>query len=159
MPVVRTVALRLTKTTDDAQDAAQVALLEILRSAHTFRGEGAVRGWAARIAMRRIVRWNARHGTAARVATAAEGMQPAATMSTVVVDALPRSLDAYLAELSEPQRTALVLRHSMGCTIPEIAEITQSPVPTVKSRIQAALVRVRQAIRRDTRFGGQEAQA
>jgi len=159
MPVVRTVALRLTKTPDDAQDAAQVALLEILRSAQTYRGEGAIRGWAARIAMRRIARWNTRHSTAAREVAASERAQPVTTMSTVVVDALPRPLDAYLAELSEPQRTALVLRHSMGCTIPEIAEITQSPVPTVKSRIQKALARVRQAIRRDTRFGGLEAEA
>ncbi len=160
MPVVRTVARRLTKTPDDAKDACQVALLEILRAAGSYRGDGSLRGWAARVAMRRIARWNARHGTGARPVTAMPpALETAVTLSTVVVDELPRSLGAYLAELSEPQRTALVLRHSMGCTLPEIAEITQSPLPTVKSRIQAALQRVRQAVRRDTRFGGQEAQA
>ncbi len=105
--------------------------------------------------MRSIARWNTRHGTPRSEAVDPD-LHRAPPPSTAVLDELPRSLDDYLDTLPEAQRTALVLRHSMGCTLPEIAEITQSPIPTVKSRISKALDRVRQAIRRDLRFGGGE---
>jgi len=152
MPTVRIAARRLTRGPEDAKDALQVALLEVLRSAGSFRGEGPLRGWASRIAMRAVARFSARqYGAQTDVLDAVP--EQGRWASTVVVDALPRPLSAYLDALPEAQRTALVLRHSLECTIPEIAEITESPVPTVKSRLIKGLQRIREAIRRDTRFG------
>lgn len=158
MPVARHAALRLTRTASDAQDAAQVATLEVLRSAPHFAARGSLRGWANRIAARAVVRWNNRHGTAA-----APDHDPDTTQAPAPpapgFEALPRPLHAYLDALPPAQRTALVLRHSLGFTIPEIAEATEAPVPTVRSRIDKAMSRVRTAIRRDVQLGTQGATA
>jgi RNA polymerase sigma-70 factor (ECF subfamily) len=59
-------------------------------------------------------------------------------------------LDARLrhlvGELPERQRMALVLRYQEDLDFPEIAAILQEPLPTVKSRVQRALARLRQAL-------------
>lgn len=153
MPTIRHAAFRLTRTPTDAQDAAQVATLEVLRSAKHYRARGTLRGWGRRIAIRSVLRWQARHGTAAAddhdpdTEPAPQGPPPGFEM-------LPRPLEHYLNALPEPQRNALVLRHSFGYTLPEIATITDAPLPTVRSRVSAAMERVRKAIRRDVRLGG-----
>lgn len=159
MPTVRTIARRLTRTPADAQDATQVALLEVLRSAGMYRGEGSLKGWASRITMRSVARGAARqHVHAGRTVSddTLATRHPSTTLATDVVDALPRPLREYLDELPDPQRIALVLRHSLGCTIPEISTMTETPIPTVKSRLRKAMERIRQAVRRDVRFGSSE---
>lgn len=158
MPVVRHAARRLTRTTSDAQDAAQVATLEILRSAGHYAARGSLEGWASRIAARCVVRWNARHGTPT-IHEHNPDHAPCASAPTPGSEALARPLEAYLDGLPEPQRIALVLRHSLGHTIPEIAEITGSPVPTVRSRIDKGMTRIRTAIRRDVQLGTKGASA
>ncbi len=153
MPTVRHAALRLTRTTTDAQDAAQVATLEVLRSAKRFQARGTLKGWAGRIAIRSVLRWQGRHGTAASVEHDPD-TEPAPQGPPPGFEMLPRPLEHYLNALSEPQRNALVLRHSFGYTLPEIATLTDAPLPTVRSRVSAAMERVRKAIRRDVRLGG-----
>lgn len=152
MPTVHHAARRLTRTSADAQDAAQVALLEVLRCAGHYGGRGSLRGWAGKIAMRSVVRWSRRHGTP-MLQEHDPDAQPDTSIGDSRHEALPRPLEAYLDELPEAQRTALILRHSMGCTLREIVEITESPLPTVRSRVTTAMQRVRKAIRRDVRFG------
>lgn len=153
MPTVRTLARRLTATQSDAHDAAQVALVEILGSAQSYSGRGSLLGWARTVGARAVVRWRMRSGTRVganpEIVTEVSG----AELSTAVIDELPRPLQAYLDELPEQQREALVLRICAGCTIPEVAELTGAPVPTVKSRISAGLGRLRKAVRRDVEFG------
>ena len=152
MPTVRTVAIRLTRGSADAQDAAQEAMVELLRSASNYRGHGSLEGWARTIAMRSVLRWTRRHApTTAPHDVDADAA--ADSTSTFVLDHLPRPLDAYLDELAKPQRIALILRCSLGCTIPEIATLTDSPIPTVKSRVTRAMEILRSSIRRDIRFG------
>lgn len=152
MPTVRTVAIRLTRSSADAQDAAQEALVELLRSACNYRGDGPLEGWARTVALRSVARWMRRHASPPSPPGVGDEVA-AAPVSTFVLDHLPRPLDAYLSELAEPQRTALLLRCSLGCTIPEIAKLTDSPTPTVKSRVSRALAIIRSTIRRDMRFG------
>src|SRR5687767_2397483 len=53
---VRAVARTLLRNRDDADDAAQKALLEILTSVRTYRGEGSIEGWARRITVRTALR-------------------------------------------------------------------------------------------------------
>ena len=153
MPTVRKIARRMSRTRQDAEDATQVALIEILRCASAFRGDGPLRGWAAKIAMRSVARTGANAAAQAKRDVDTDSPVGFEELSTAVVDALPRPLRSYLEDLSEEQATALVLRHSLGCTIPEVAAITDSPIPTVKSRLSTALARIRQSIRRDIRFG------
>jgi RNA polymerase sigma-70 factor (ECF subfamily) len=58
---------------------------------------------------------------------------------------------AALDQLSEPQRTAVVLRHVADVPVAEIAEVTGRPVGTVKSDISRGLERLRTIIEPEVR--------
>ncbi len=128
-------------------------MVELLRSAANYRGQGSLEGWARTIAMRSVIRWMRRQAPAATSHEEVQSDATADSASTFVLDHLPRPLEAYLDELTKPQRIALLLRCSLGCTIPEVATLTDSPIPTVKSRVTRAMEILRGSIRRDIRFG------
>jgi RNA polymerase sigma-70 factor (ECF subfamily) len=52
-----------------------------------------------------------------------------------------------LSELSIPVREAFVLKHFQGFSFPEIAEIQEVPLATVKSRVFFAMKKVRSAMK------------
>lgn len=146
---VRTISLAVLGHREDAEDAAQNALLEILRSTHSYRG-GSLYGWADRIA----VRTAARHARRRRIRAAKEVNTAHETLGSFSPRApldhsIPRPLLQYLEELPETRRTVLVLRHVLEYSIAEIAEITESSPNTVKDRLLAARAQVRKAVRRE----------
>jgi RNA polymerase sigma-70 factor (ECF subfamily) len=58
--------------------------------------------------------------------------------------------DHRFAVLTEHQKTSVVLRHVVGLSIGEIAEVTGRPEGTVKSDIHRGLERLRQAMESET---------
>ena len=68
-------------------------------------------------------------------------------------EGLPRAVAEYLADLPETRRTALVLRHALGYSIEEVAELTGVSPNTVKDRLLAAREQVRKHVRRDIATG------
>lgn len=147
---VRTIAVAILSHPQDAEDATQNILLELLRSAHTYRG-GSLNAWADRIA----VRTAARQARKRRVRSASldpmadpEMLATSAFLPTVE-HSIPRSISEYLAELPEARRTVLVLRHVLGYSVNEIADITETSPNTVKDRLLQARRQVRKSVRRD----------
>ncbi|MEZ4448500.1 MAG: sigma-70 family RNA polymerase sigma factor [Nannocystaceae bacterium] len=137
----------------DAEDAAQVALLEVLRSAGSFRGEGTIESWSDRIVIRTALRLARRRVTShGRIDDRAEPDRIAgddeADASLARAD-LPRDLQEYLRALPEARREALVLRHVLGYSVAEVAELTGVSPNTVKDRLLAAREELRRMIRRD----------
>jgi RNA polymerase sigma-70 factor (ECF subfamily) len=161
LPQVRRVAWALVTRPADVDDASQVALLELLRAAGNYRGEGPLEGWARRIATRAVMRWSGRQRLReVRTEPLAAAPDPReAWLPSAVVEALPRPLPEYLAALPEAQRTAFVLRHSLGHTVPEIAALSEAAVPTIKSRLLKAQQELRRLIRRDVALGTRPAAA
>ncbi|NVB39661.1 RNA polymerase sigma factor [Pseudenhygromyxa sp. WMMC2535] len=159
LPTVRRVSRGLLRRSDDANDAAQVSLIELLRSASNYAGRGPLEGWARRIATRSTLRWmNKQKRTQERQLAQAqvadlEAHARGSELRTELLDRLPRPLEDYLRQLSEPQRVAVLLRFAMGHTIPEIAELTSTPVPTVKSRIKKGQEELSRLVRRDLKLG------
>jgi len=155
LPQVRRVARALVTRPADVDDASQVALLELLRAAGNYRGEGPLEGWARRIATRAVMRWSGRQRLRdVKTESLAAAPDPRATwLPSTVAEALPRPLPEYLAALPEAQRTAFVLRHSLGHTVPEIAALSDTAVPTIKSRLLKAQQELRRLIRRDVALG------
>lgn len=155
----RRVALHILGDPHEADDAAQQALLTILRSAASYQGHGSLERWASRIMVRGCLRY------ARRVRARGEVDDEAVTLSTkaepVDADALrervPRPVVEYLGELPESQRHALVLRYGLDLSIAEIAEEVGIKEATVRYRLGAGLRRMRASIRRDARFGGTNA--
>jgi RNA polymerase sigma-70 factor (ECF subfamily) len=150
---VRRVARALARNAADADDAAQLSLIEVLRSAHGYRGEAGLDAWAGRIAARTTLRHLARER---RMADSVVAEAPAPSTSTAtdeLQEALPRDLRCYLDELPEAQRTAIVLHHALGCSLDEVAEMAEVSPNTVKGRLRLGLAALRKLVRRDQAIG------
>jgi RNA polymerase sigma-70 factor (ECF subfamily) len=143
MERVQRLSRSLLQNRADASDASQASMLEILKSAGTFRGESSLERWADRIVVRTALRAAAKRR--------AEGV----TMWDDVDMAVNGSSDPsvmvreYLERLSEPARTVLVLRHGFEYSIEEIAELTGVSPNTVKDRLLRAREAIRRIIRRE----------
>lgn len=154
LPVARRVTRALLGAGSDADDLSQTALVELLESARTYAGQGPLEAWARRITVRVTLRWLKRGRRLALVShdeddPGNEPLEPGDDLR----EHIPRAVADYLALLPEPQRIALVLRHALDHTLPEIAELTGAPVPTVKSRVLKAEETLRKLIRRDLNLG------
>ena len=51
-----------------------------------------------------------------------------------------------LRRLSDRQRTAVVLRHSFGCTYDEISRVMGVSIPTVQKHVERALAKLRRSL-------------
>jgi RNA polymerase sigma-70 factor (ECF subfamily) len=154
-PRVQRLARRLLSDAADAEDAAQVALMEILRSAVTFREEASIERWADRIVVRtalRHARDQRRRGLLVSSHVEADDLHEQGE-ADATGEETPRRLEEYLAQLSESRREVLVMKHALGYTTEEIAELTDKPVGTVKDRLVAARKQIRRVILRDLRVG------
>ena len=134
-----------------ADDAAQNSLIEILRSAKTYRGQSSVERWADRITARTALRHKRderRHAPAHDSGVDAEDLQSSPAPSEIR-DVLPRPMEDYLVALPDVQREALILKHSFDYTTEEIAEMTGTAVGTIKDRLVTARRHIRRLIQRD----------
>jgi RNA polymerase sigma-70 factor (ECF subfamily) len=147
---VQSIALSVLGNALDAEDATQVILMEILKSAGSFRGESLM-GWSDRIAVRTAIR-HARerriHGLRFQSAEDLDALAWSSDAALVGAD-LARDLRAYLAQLPEARRVVLVLRHMLDYSIEDIAEATEVSPNTVKDRLLHARQQLRRMIRRD----------
>jgi RNA polymerase sigma-70 factor (ECF subfamily) len=149
-PRAYNLAYRLTGNEEDARDIAQEAFVRVYQALPRFKGQAAFTTWLHRIVV------NTYHDTLRRrkhrVATVAELTQDddeRALLEETVTDGTD-ALDAVLQRertaavqrailaVPEPYRTVLVLFHVLQHSHQEIAEMLQTPVGTVKSRLSRA---------------------
>jgi len=137
LPRTQRVCRKVLSDPVSAKDAAQTAILEVLCSIHSYRGECSIEHWADRIVSRTALR-SIHHERRSRRGEAGD----AALVEGEVTE--PRVLlRECLQSLPEPQATALLLRGYFEYSIDEIAAITNVSRNSVKDR----LVRARQAVR------------
>ncbi|TPV94679.1 MAG: RNA polymerase sigma factor [Myxococcales bacterium FL481] len=154
LPLARKVARSLATNGADADDAAQTALLEILRCAGSYRGAAKLETWARRVAVRVTLRQLRRERK--RRCEPLDRVETEALVSgcdTRSNDALPRTLRDYLARVSPEQREALVLHHGLGYSIPEVGELLNVSPNTVKGRLRLGSAALRRLYRRDLAIG------
>jgi RNA polymerase sigma-70 factor (ECF subfamily) len=154
-PRVQRVARRLLANRADADDSAQIALMEILRSASTYREESSIERWADRIAVRTALRHarDQRRRWSLGAAFDADDVRVPEDANEATHEETPRRLEEYLGQLPAARREALVLKHALGYTTEEIAELTDKPVGTVKDRLVAARKQIRRLILRELKLG------
>jgi RNA polymerase sigma factor (sigma-70 family) len=120
---------------DRGEDAAQEALMAILRNLRKLREPAALRPWARRIAVREAVR-------AARQSRATAGLLPD-NVPAPGQPALGMEIRDQLDRMDPAQRAVLVLRDLEGLSEDEAAAVLDVAPGTVKSRLHRARARFR----------------
>lgn len=138
-------ALRIVRSTSDAEEVAQDALVRAWRSLPRFRGDSAFSSWLYRIVARRAFDraavLKARRNREAGVEGVDDLPGPAAGPDAETRERAAR-LERLVAELSEVPRTVVTLYYYQDRSVAEVAGILQMPENTVKthlSRARAAL--------------------
>jgi RNA polymerase sigma-70 factor, ECF subfamily len=131
------------RRSEEALDARQLSIVEILKSAHTFRGASTLERWADRITVRTALRVAASERRAHRAPVDLERDTTHPTSESVL---LARQ---YLDGISERQRVVVVMRHSLEYSIEEIAEVTGISQNAVKDRLLRGRAIMRRMCRRD----------
>lgn len=150
LPHLRVVAHALLGRTADADDAVQIALMRVLQGLASWRGDAALHHWARKVAANaclRLAEQNRRH--ARGVDDDADVEQVVGSSAAISTDALPSSVREYLDRLPAAQRDVVVLRHALGYSVDEIAELTGVAVGTIKSRLLNGRQALRKLVRRD----------
>ena len=133
---------RLTGNETDALDAAQEAMIAIVRGLPRFDGSARFSTWAYRVSTNACLdelRRRARRPTPGLP----EVERPSTGPAVAEAVAARLDVDAALARLPVDYRTAVVLRDLLGLDYAEIGDVLDIPPGTVRSRIargRAALV-------------------
>jgi len=149
---VYSVIYRILTDPSDAADTTQEVFLKVFRGMKHFNGQSSLKTWIYRIAIHEASnrrRWWFRHKAKETSMEPAENSEysASASINAALVDkhkspfdnAADHEVQAHveqeLRKVSEPYRTAVVLRDIEDLSYDEIAEITQVSLGTVKSRI------------------------
>ncbi|MFC8370821.1 RNA polymerase sigma factor [Streptomyces sp. NPDC057239] len=159
-PHVRRFALSLCATPQDAEDAAQEALIILYRKIGTLRASGALASWMFRIVRNECLRHlrllaSASASASASVAEEA-GSEPAPSAETSVL----RRLDAErialaVSGLPRDQRQVLIMRDVQGYPGRLVAQSLGLSNAAMKSRLHRARAALRQALATDEAAEGE----
>ena len=136
------VCRRIAGSTRDADDAAQEAMIRIVRSLDRFDGRASFGTWAYRIATNASLDELRKRKRRPQLHVVSDGTGPtppetADERSHLEVEAVADRLaiDQAIASLPEEFRTPVVLRDVADLDYAEIAAALDVPIGTVKSRI------------------------
>ena len=142
------VALRVLKVRQDAEDLVHDVFVEAWQKARDFdSGRGSVRSWLlVRVRSRGVDRLRTlqaarRRGLVADAEGAVEAAPVAAVWDSPDRERARKALDA----LPEPQRVLVELAYFEGLTCSEMAAHCAIPIGTVKSRLSAAMSKLRES--------------
>ena len=156
----------------DAADTAQEVFLKVFRGMKHFHGESSLKTWIYRIAIHEASnrrRWWFRHKskeTSMEPMDAASAEHPnfsayeaamvdrhKSPFENAADDELRARIEIELRKVSEPYRTAIVLRDIEELSYEEIAEITRVSLGTVKSRITRGRDALRKVLTGNVKVG------
>lgn len=151
------VALSVTAQRQDAEDAAQEAMVKLWRTAHTYRGECCVKAWVMTVARntaldmkrkqkhRAYLPWETEDGHPYDLPDEHIGSNPeAAYRRREEIEAVWHGI----SELSPTFRQVLILRDMEGLTYHEIARMLGTSEGTVKSRVFRAREKLKNILKK-----------
>jgi RNA polymerase sigma-70 factor, ECF subfamily len=135
---VRRVVSYLAGREQDVEDLAQMALVEILRSVGSYRGDCPLKYWADRIGVRTALRELRRRRLFFWRRQELGELESKESGADEEVDArgLRLRIAALLAKVSPERRAVLVLHHVEGYDLAEIAAMTGVKLNTVRDRLR-----------------------
>ena len=149
---VRTTVYYLAGPDRDRDDLVQSAMLAILRAVGSFRGEAKLETWADRITVRvarkQLAQRSQRESQVARAhdvtaLSASRASEPDAAERRNVLRA---ELARALQRIPDKRRSVVVLACVYQYKLAEIAELTETPLNTVRERLRVGRQELRQLI-------------
>ena len=147
------VAFRLCGNHEDAQDCLQDAMIRIYKAISGFKGQSSFATWVYRITtntcLDELRRRKSRQSTSLDSLLDA-GWSPSDELDTPERHALlsekRREIEQAIAALPDDMRAAIVLRDVQGFAYDEIAQMLNTNVGTIKSRISRGRERLREKL-------------
>jgi RNA polymerase sigma-70 factor (ECF subfamily) len=140
---LRAHCMRILRSSHDAEDAVQEALLRGWRSLHQFEGRGSFRSWLYRIATNASLDQLRRRPEPLITTELADQVEPTDHLERR--ESLARLVEAA-GRLTPTQRGAFILRDIIGLSAQETAEVLGTTVAAVNSAVQRARPSIRQAL-------------
>lgn len=147
---VYAVAFRITGQQVDAEEVTMEAFAQVWRDAVKFDpSRGSVPAWLCVIARTRALDLVRSHSRRQRLneSVAREPMEESSAIPDVLHDERRKAVNAALAELPDAQREAIELAYYQGLSQSEIAEQLQQPLGTIKTRMRAGMMKLREMLR------------
>lgn len=146
-PVFRT-CYRILGRPHDAEDVAQESFVTAFRAMATYRGDGPLGGWLARIAVRQAFRRLSQRRDADPLDPSMEGPRDptAGPLDQTLAAERREVVRSAVAELPDPYREIVVLRFFGELQLAEIAHATGRPLGTVKTQLRRGLERLRRSL-------------
>ncbi len=141
--LVRAMLTRMTGNHALADDLAQDAFIKAYRKIGTFTGKGSFKSWLCRIAYTEFLQAARKRKSADAAMERYKSHQDVEMRETNWDSGNALDLDRALAQLSEVERTVIVLCFSSGMSHTEAAEVTGLPLGTVKSHIMRGKAKMR----------------
>ncbi|MCC7013002.1 MAG: RNA polymerase sigma factor [Planctomycetes bacterium] len=144
--------VRLTRNASDADDLLQETFLQVWRKRAQFDGRGALDAWLRRTAFRTYLNSRARRERRAALAPRAHEVDAEAPADRSVehrdsVEFLSTKVRQAVEELPEGTREAFLLFRYDGLSCAEIAELTETNVKTVETRLLRATRQLSERLR------------
>lgn len=142
--------IRILRSREEAEDVLQEVFLQIWKRAKDFdESRGKPFTWLVTLTRSRAIDRIRQLGARQRLAEAAS-LDTSEAVSDAVADTLHSEqreiVSRALATLPEDQRRALNLAYFDGLTQSEIAEQLDTPLGTVKTRMRAGMIRLRELL-------------
>jgi RNA polymerase sigma-70 factor, ECF subfamily len=155
---------RILRSDDEARDLCQETFLKAFRGLGNFRGQAQFSSWLYQIALNlcrdRMRRRKTRTWVSLdEMGEAAAVDRGASALELVENRDLSRRVATAISALPEEQREAIILKEYEGRTFPEIAEILDVPVSTVKTRLYRGLDQLRRRLEQQGVRGSSSAAA
>ncbi len=141
----------------DVEDTTQDALVSVVRALPSYRGDSTVLQFACQIATRTAIdvwrRRSYRDRRSAELARTIESQSPNQTPEQRALSIhCANALQHLVATLPVQQAEVVALHFIQGLTVKEVAELTESPLETVRSRLRLGLTALRRTALDDPQY-------
>ena len=145
------IAHRILRDTNLAEDAVQVALVQVWRELPALRDLDRFEAWLHRILVNACYAEARQRRHVATDVVLLDTDAPTADDAEILTFHDRDQLDRGFRRLPPEQRAVLVFHHALGMTVPEVADHLGIPLGTAKSRIAYATAAIRAALEADAR--------